>query len=454
LDTYWFRLSVTALFLVTIPAVTGAQEMQAPPPSTEQAQNAPVYTQAQLDQMVAPIALYPDALVAQILMASTYPLEVVEASRWLQDPHNASLKGDPLAAALEQQPWDPSVKSLVPFPQVLQMMDKNLQWTEQLGDAFLAQQPAVMDSVQQLRQQAQAAGTLKSTPQQVVSTADQAIEIQPANPQVVYVPYYNPTLVYGAWPYPDYPPFYFPPPYGYAYDGAFIGFGVGFGIIAPFWGWDVWDWHHHRIDIDNDRFRRINHDHAPIASGVWQHDPAHRQGVPYHSAVVRTQFQHASAESRRSYRGFNTVAAPRAERASVAAPVQREQTGSFARPATETPTMGAVTAQREQGGRSARPATETPTIGRTSAPEVRSTPVARVASPRPQEQPVVAQRPSVPLFESLPHGADARVQAARGASSRSSGASLPNRAVASPARGGDGGNARVNVGGRAGNERR
>jgi hypothetical protein len=144
-------------------------------------------------------------------MASTYPLEVVEAARWVEDPNNARLKGDQLAAALQGKDWDPSVKSLAPFPQILRMMDDRLDWMQKLGDAFLAQQNEVMDSVQRLRRQAEEAGTLQSSPQQTVTTQDQTITVEPANPNVVYVPIYDPTVVYGAWPYPDYPPYYFPP---------------------------------------------------------------------------------------------------------------------------------------------------------------------------------------------------------------------------------------------------
>jgi hypothetical protein len=157
-------------------------------------------SEGQLDQLTAPIALYSDPLVGQILTAASYPLEIVEAQRWLQDPANAALKGDALAAALQEQSWDLSVKSLVPFPQILQMMDSNLEWTERIGDAFLAQQDAVMDSVQRLRHRAAAAGSLTSTPQQTVSTEDQDIAIEPASPNVVYVPYYDPNVIYGPWP--------------------------------------------------------------------------------------------------------------------------------------------------------------------------------------------------------------------------------------------------------------
>jgi len=165
--------------------------------------------------MTAPIALYPDDLLAQMFIAATYPREVVQAQRWVAKPENAKLKGDQLTAALEPQTWDPSVKSLVPYPQVLKMTSDQLDWTQRLGDAFLAQQADVMASVQRLRLKAQEAGTLKTTEQQKVevqpapagsSTQQQTIIIQPAKPQVVYVPTYNPTVVYGSWPYPAYPP--------------------------------------------------------------------------------------------------------------------------------------------------------------------------------------------------------------------------------------------------------
>ena len=212
-------------FAAIAPASLDAQT-SAPP-----AQAAPLYTAAQLDQLLAPVALHPDQLLGQILMASTYPLEVVEAARWVEDPNNARLKGDQLAAALQDKDWDPSVKSLAPFPQILRMMDDRLDWMQKLGDAFLAQQYEVMDSVQRLRRQAEEAGTLQSSPQQTVTTQDQTITVEPANPNVVYVPVYDPTVVYGAWPYPDYPPCYFPPP----------GFVFGPPVWPGFWWGPVID---------------------------------------------------------------------------------------------------------------------------------------------------------------------------------------------------------------------
>ena len=185
---------------------------------------SPVFKPEEIEQLVAPIALYPDSLVSQILMASTYPLEVVEAARWVKA--NKTLKGDALTAALEKQTWDPSIKSLVNFPQVLDMMNEKLDLTQRLGDAFLAQQKDVLDAIQRLRAKAQAQGNLKTTKEQTVIVEQPAaqttvveqpaaqttvIKIEPTNPQVVYVPTYNPTVVYGAWPYPAYPPYsYYP----------------------------------------------------------------------------------------------------------------------------------------------------------------------------------------------------------------------------------------------------
>ena len=220
-------------------------------------------TAEQLERLVAPIALYPDPLVAQILMAATYPLEVVEADRWLQIPANAALKADALTAGLQQQSWDPSIKSLVPFPQLLNMMDRHLDWTEQLGDAFLAQQADVMDAIQRLRGRAQASGALASTPQQTVSTAEQEIMIEPAAPEIVYVPVYNPWCIYGAWPYPDYPPFYFGGWSGYCGPADYlIAFGAGFYPFG-FWAWGHFEWRHHIIRVDHDRYERFHTGHEP-----------------------------------------------------------------------------------------------------------------------------------------------------------------------------------------------
>jgi len=296
---------VLAGVLIASLIATGVAPAQVPaPPPADQA--APRPAPEQLSQMLAPVALYPDSLLAQILMASTYPLEVVQADRWLQDPVNAALRGDELQAALDQQSWDPSIKSLVEFPRILRMMDQNLDWTERLGDAFLADQAAVMDSVQHLRRLARTAGKLQTTPQQVVTASDEAITIEPVSPQIVYVPVYDPSVVYGVWGWPGYPPYYFP---GF-YDGVmFDGFGFGwFGvpIFAPFWGWDSWDWGRHRIRVDPGRFAALNRNHASIGGDSWRHDSFHRRGVPYADAATSDRFASAvrSAGGQRSLRGF------------------------------------------------------------------------------------------------------------------------------------------------------
>jgi Protein of unknown function (DUF3300) len=229
-----------------------AQDQAAPPPDA-----TPTYstqTPDQLDQLVAPIALYPDSLVAQILAASTFPAQIVEADRWVQA--HPDLKGDDLAKAIDQQPWDPSVKALCAFPAVLGNMDKNVSWTSSLGDAYYNQQADVMDAIQRMRQKAQQAGNLKDTPQQTVQTQGSDIVIQPADPQVVYVPAYDPWAVYG---YPIAPwPFWYEYP-GIWFGGPYLSFGLGFGIgwFGGFgWGWGNWgfDWRNHYVDFNHGRY--------------------------------------------------------------------------------------------------------------------------------------------------------------------------------------------------------
>jgi len=268
------------------------------------------FKQEELDQMLAAIALYPDALLSQILMASTYPLEVVQADRWKKQ--NKDLKGDALTAALEKQAWDPSVKSLVNFPQTLSMMSEKLEWMQSLGDAFLAQQKDVMDAVQRLRKQAHEAGNLKTTKEQVVivEKETQTIVIEPADPKVIYVPAYNPTVVYGVWVYPAYPPYpvYVYPP---AYTATAFAVGVAWG-----YAWGHCDWHGGDVDIDIDRNTNINNniDRGKYAKqqptgerGKWQHDPSHRKGVSYRDQQTAQKYNRASttqaAGSRDAFRG-------------------------------------------------------------------------------------------------------------------------------------------------------
>src|SRR5580658_4455429 len=252
-------LSLALLFATCPLGLSADQDAQATaPPAQDQppAAQAPPYTQQtpeQLQQLVAPIALYPDSLVAQILAASTFPAEIVEADRWVQA--NPDLKGDALAQEVDKQSWDPSVKALTAFPTVLGNMDKNISWTSSLGDAYYNQEQGVMDAIQVMRQKAQQAGNLKDTPQQTVQTQGSDIVIQPASPDVVYVPAYDPWLVYGypvvAWPgwYP-YP--------GIWYGGPSLFWGVGFGIgfYGGFgWGWGHWGvgWGGRNVIFNNNR---------------------------------------------------------------------------------------------------------------------------------------------------------------------------------------------------------
>jgi hypothetical protein len=220
-----------------------AQSAPGTPPSPDNGQQAPQgqpLSADQLDQLVAPIALYPDALVAQVLAAATYPTQVVEADRWRQSQGNAP--AEQVAAGAETHSWDASVKALTAFPTVLSQMDRNLQWTTDLGNAYYNQPQDVMDSVQAMRQKAQAAGQLRSTQQQVVTNDGGAIAIAPANPAVVYVPVYNPWVVYGS-PFPMYPGFYYAPPPGIFFGGLAIGFGIGIGIgVFSHWGWGWGHW--------------------------------------------------------------------------------------------------------------------------------------------------------------------------------------------------------------------
>ena len=300
------RAAASAVALALVVPVTGfaqqgVEQDFAASATQGQAATQPAESPAQLSALLAPIALYPDPLLTNILAASTYPLEVVEADRWLGQPGNAGLSGDQLAAALQQKDWDPSVKSLAPFPQILKMMDDRLDWTQQLGNAFLAQQADVMDTVQVLRRQSQAAGMLNSTPQQVVSTQADAVEIEPANPQQVSVPAYDPNVVYGTWPYPDVPPMavepYYPGYADFAFDDGWF-FGPPVFIDTGFWFWGGCDWHDHHLWVDGDRFNRFGGRNSRFANnfngnvhGVWQHDPGHRRGVGYQNAALQQRYQ-------------------------------------------------------------------------------------------------------------------------------------------------------------------
>jgi Spy/CpxP family protein refolding chaperone len=307
-----------------------------PPLLVAQQQTDAVFRQEELEQLLAPIALHPDPLVSQILMASTYPLEVAIADRWTKQ--NSSLKGDALTKALEAQDWDPSVKSLVNFPQVLAMMSEQLDWTQRLGDAFLQDQKKVLDTIQSLRAKAQASGNLNTTKEQTVIVEEKIIKIEPASPQVIYVPTYNPTVVYGAWPYPAYPPYYYYPP-GYVATTAAFSFAAGVAMGAA-WGyaWGGANWHGGEVDVDVNRNttinNNINRDQAKQklqergqlnqnGQGKWQHNPENRKGVSYRDQGTAQKFNRASTsdsiQSREQYRGrAEQGGGAAADRASVA----------------------------------------------------------------------------------------------------------------------------------------
>jgi hypothetical protein len=255
----------------------------------------------EIDQIVAPIALYPDALLAQVMTASTYPLEIVQAARFVEQ--NKGLDGEKLIAAAKDKDWEPSVKAMLSFPDVLLMMNEQLEWTEKLGNAFLGQQKDVMASVQRLRQKAQESGNLKTTNEQkvVVEKETQVIVIESASPQVVYVPAYNPAVVYGVWAYPAYPPAPVYPP-GYVAGAALFSFGVGVAVGAAASGYGAWGcgWGHNEVNINVSRqnnFTKNNYANAQKyqvnpnnKNQTWQHNPQHRKGAQYPNQATAQKY--------------------------------------------------------------------------------------------------------------------------------------------------------------------
>ena len=290
-------MRLVALLLALLPALLPGMA-----PGTAHAQEQAVLSQQQLDQMLAPIALYPDPLLSQLLMASTYAREVVEAARWSKA--RPGLQGDAAVMAAAQQNWDPSVKSLVAFPQLLAWMDENLEWTRGLGDAFLAQEPQVMETVQSLRRRAQAAGTLRSDDRIRVLDEAQSIAVVPADPQILYVPYYDPLLMYGTWWSPAYPPVRWRPWPGYSIRPGYaagLHWGPGITISTGFF-FGAFDWprwqvrapgasHHHYNKVPAHAAHARSNAAAvnPVnrGPGVWQHNPAHRGGVGYRDPAMQ-----------------------------------------------------------------------------------------------------------------------------------------------------------------------
>jgi Protein of unknown function (DUF3300) len=270
-----------------------------PPPAQSQAPSAPASPSTsgqippdQLDSLVAPIALYPDPLLAQVLAASTYPVEIIQLQQWLAK--NSGLKDKALADAVAKQPWDPSVQALAGLPEVVKRLADDIQWTTDLGNAFLAQEQGVMDAVQRMRAKAKANGNLASTQQQVVKTEEvegtQVIVIEQANPQVVYVPSYSPVVVYGPPVYP-YPPIYYPPP---PPPGSLaISFGIGLAMgawMGGAWGWGC-GWGHSSTVVINNNNNFIRAGGGAAGNGNrWQHRPEHRGGTPYRDASTANRY--------------------------------------------------------------------------------------------------------------------------------------------------------------------
>lgn len=400
---------------------------------------AEAYSPEQLDALLAPVALYPDPLLTPLLMATTYPLEVVQAARWVKEPANAALKGDALVTALQPQSWDPSVKALVPFPDVLSMMNDKLDWMQQVGYAFATQQSDVMDSVQRLRRQAQTAGTLKTTEQQVVSYAQDApvapgapqpIIIQPASPDVVYVPAYNPTTVYGAWPYPAYPPVAFPPPPYYGVGNALVAglaFGVGVGVVSSLWNVATPNWGRGNVNVNVNRWNSVNVNHARINNAQWRAPARPAGGTAWRPPANGP----VGAPRRGGGLPPNAVG-----RSNVRVPsnlVQRPPA-----PAAR-PRPAGQPAQRQAAARPAAPVNRQAQATNRPANVSRPANVNRAANP-PR---TAAARPQPPAFGNMNQGRNASQYANRGQQSRQTARAAPARAPGPRAGGGGGGGGRA-----------
>src|SRR5712692_2529471 len=296
-------IAIAGLALLSSGSTAFAQQAQSQVMTTTtntDAQQAPKIPNDQLDSLVAPIALYPDQLLSQTLVASTYPLEIIQLQQWLEK--NKNLKDKALASAVQKQNWDPSIQAMAAFPDVVKRLADDIQWTTDLGNAFLAQESDVMDAVQRMRAKAQSKGTLKTSAQQKVETqtvegGKQVIVVQQASPNVVYVPSYDPVVVYGPPVYP-YPPIYYPPP-GYYAAGAAIAFGTGVALGAAWgggWGWGC-GWGHGdvNVNINNkyvNNYNKNNYNKANFnkQGGTWQHNPQHRGGAPYSNRATANKY--------------------------------------------------------------------------------------------------------------------------------------------------------------------
>jgi hypothetical protein len=358
---------VAAVFLLLQAA---APQDPAAKPQDAKAQKPPL-KQEELDQLLAPIALYPDNLLAQVLIASTYPVEIILAHRWYEA--NKTLKGDALTKALEAQTWDASVKSLIATPPTLKMLNDKIDWAVKVGDAFLGQQKEVMETVQKLRGKAKEAGNLKTDDKMKVSEGT-PIVIEQANPQVIYVPTYNPTVVYGTWWYPAYPPYYYYPPGYVAHAGISFGVGLTLGLA---WGyaWGGCHWGGNDVDIDINRNTEFNRnidrnrpEHKASTgggnSGKWKHDSSHRQGAPYRDSATQQKYGNRAGSAKPStggdsFRGRDSAAprqTPSTSRPSTSQPkaTSRPDTGSRTGAFNGSGSSGSATRSHSSRGASSR----------------------------------------------------------------------------------------------------
>jgi hypothetical protein len=457
------------IFLVLIPFTAVAQS-QAPaesqaPAAAGASSSEQVLKAGELDALVAPIALYPDNLLSLVLMASTYPVEVVQADRWAKE--HKEFKDDQLKAAVDKKAWDDSVKSLVATPDVLAMMSTKLEWTLKLGNAVLAQQPDVMDAIQRLRAKAEAGKKLTSTKQQTVSRRQEqgkeVIVIEPTDPGTIYVPYYDPAVVYGDWSYPDYPPYYFGWWPGYI-PGALIAAGIAFGAGyalgrwasgGNYWGGGI-NWGN---NIINNNRPRIN----PLGGANWQHNPGHRLGVRYNNPHVAQRFGNNSlrdgVQNRMDFRGRDGQQVLRpdggGQRPGAGQLPAGGRPGAGQLPAGGRPGAGQLPAggrpsagQRPSGGRPS--AGQLPAGGRPSAGQ-------RPSGGRVAQRPAGPRRGGGNAFGNISSGRIAHAQGARGRASFGGGGGFRGGSGFSGGggfRGGGGGGFRGGGGGRGGGGRR
>ena len=414
-------LMIPATFLA--PATLLAQDLPRPIP----------FSDAELEQLAAPVALYPDPLLAQVMMAATYPVEVVQAARFVQA--NPSLRDSRLDEALRYQNWDDSVKALARFPQILAMMDDKIDWTQRLGDAFLAQEQDLMDAVQVLRARAQAQGTLSSSPQQVVRVEAPYIYIEPASPQVIYVPVYNPLIVFGPWPYPAYRPYYYHPVGWPVGGGGFFSFGSG--IFVGFGLWGSCEWHRRVVYVDVPRYRHftevvnVEGRRGEIVRGrigahegdrlAWQHDVRHVEvrhtAVQQHLAAPRA----AAIPSHEPFHG--RVEQPRVEQPRTGQP--RVEQPRAEQPRVDRPRVDLPRAEQPRAGqprmeqpRAEQPRVEQPRTGQPRVEQPRAeqprTGQPRVDQPRVDQPRAEQPRAEQPRTGSASNGPAAGRAASRG----------------------------------------